>query len=241
MTLEPEGEPPPLFHIRIARPLLVASFAEPQAVLSWAMRRPGFETADRVVWREVAREDLTLDVDPQALLAASLIEAGLDDAVAMMTSRDVRSARNAVAASGGIVAQCVATVGLNNAERAGGVAAPIERTGHGTINLLAAVSTPLTQAALVEALSIATEARTAAVMDLDWEVEGGLATGTGTDCVVMAAPSDGAGAPFAGLHTDIGRAIGAAVYRAVSEAGLEWIVERGRPERWALGPTGGLG
>jgi adenosylcobinamide amidohydrolase len=231
MTPEAKSEPSPLFDIHIARPLLIASFAEPQAMLSWAMRRPGFQRADRVVWREVAREDLTLDVDPQALLAASLTEAGLDDAVAMMTSRDVRSARNAVSTSGEVVAQCVATVGLNNAERAGVLAAPIERTGHGTINLLVAVSTSLTQGALVEALSIATEARTAAVLDLDWPVAGGPATGTGTDCVVMAAPAGETGAPFAGLHTDIGRAIGGAVYQAVFEAGRDWIAERGRPLR----------
>ncbi|MFC7053971.1 adenosylcobinamide amidohydrolase [Hansschlegelia quercus] len=230
MTPNAESESP-LFQVRIARPLLVASFAGPQTMLSWAMRRPGFETAERVVWREVAREDLTLDVDPQALLDASLKEARLDNAVAMMTSRDVRSARTAVATSGDVAAQCLATVGLNNAERAGTLSPPVVRSGHGTINLLAAVSAPLAQAALVEALSIATEARTAAVMDLDWPVPGGVATGTGTDCIVMAAPAGEAGAPFAGLHTDIGRAIGAAVYRAVAEAGRDRIAERAGPLR----------
>lgn len=229
MSPDIESEPAPLFHIRIARPLLVASFSAPQATLSWAMTRPGFDTATRVVWFEVAREDLTLDVDPQSLLESRLEQEGLTEAVAMMTSRDVRSARSATARSGEVVAQCVATVGLNNAERTGALAAPVERAGHGTINLLAAVSIPLGQAALVEALSIAAEARTAAVMDLDWPVAGGVATGTGTDCVVMAAPEGEGGASYAGLHTDVGRAIGAAVYEAVAQAGREWIEERGRP------------
>ncbi len=220
--------PAPLFHWRCERPLLVASFERPQAALSWAMARPGFQTISRVAWLEVSRADLTLEVDPYSLLADSIARADLTDAVAMMTSRDVRSARSAEARSGVVAAQCLATVGLNNAVRAGGSAAT-ERRGFGTINLLAAVSAPLAQPALVEALSIAAEARTAAVMDLNWLVDGAVATGTGTDCIVVAAPDEAGGAPFAGLHTDVGVAIAASVYAAVAQAGREWIAERGRP------------
>lgn len=212
-----------LFSVRCDRPLLVASFAAPQTMLSWAMARPGFQSARRVAWLEVSRADLTLEVDAQALLEDRLAAEGLTDAVAMMTSRDVRSARVAQAASGTARAQCLATVGLNNAVRAG---AAMAASGPGTINLLLATAEPLTQSALIETLSIATEARTAAVIDLAWHVAGGVATGTGTDCVVVAAPEAEGGAAYAGLHTDIGVAVSKAVYEAVTAAGRAWIAER---------------
>lgn len=215
---------PPLFDVRCERPWLVASFAQAQAMLSWAMARPGFCVAQQVAWLEVRGADISVEVDAFALLRERLTGAGLDDAVAMMTSRDVRRGHVADAVSGGVTARCLATVGFSNAGRVG---AGLARAGVGTINLLAAVSAPLSEAALVEALSIATEARTAAVMDLGWRVDGKVVTGTGTDCVVMAAPADGEAAPFAGLHTKVGAALGAAVYAAVTAGGREWIAERG--------------
>jgi len=214
-----------LFTARCERPLLVASFEHPQTMLSWGMARPGFQTARRVAWLEVRRSDLTLEVDAFALLRERLSEAELEDAVAMMTSRDVSAARTGAATTGQARAQCLATVGLNNAARAGSLA-PHADAGPGTINLLAAVSTPLTQTALIEALSIAAEARTAAIIDLAWRVGGETATGTGTDCIVVAAPEGEAAEPFAGLHTEVGRSLAAAVYQAVAAAGRDWIAER---------------
>lgn len=186
------------FAARCDRPLLVARFARPQATLSRAMARPGFVTADAVAWLEVAHADLTLETDPFAILHDGLAGAGLDAAVAMTTARDVRPARMARAASG----------------------AP------GAINLLVAVSVPLRPATLIEAMSIADEARTAAVVALDRPVAGGPATGTGTDCAVVAAPDGPEGEAFAGLHTDVGCAVAAAVFSAVDEAGRDWIAER---------------
>jgi adenosylcobinamide amidohydrolase len=96
----------------------------------------------------------------------------------------------------------------------------------GTINLLAHVDRPLSQAALIEAVSIATEARTVAIIDLDWRQGGKTVTGTGTDCIAVAAPSMDGGDNFAGLHTDIGAAIGRAVYEAVSQGGALWVEEQ---------------
>ncbi|WP_261404549.1 adenosylcobinamide amidohydrolase [Chenggangzhangella methanolivorans] len=121
--------------------------------------------------------------------------------------------------AGGVAAQCLATAGLSNAGRIGVASGPGRRTG--TINLLAAVSVALTDAALLEAVSIGTQARTAAVMDCAYA--GGLATGTGTDCIALACPAEGEPAPFAGLHTPVGEALGAAVYDAVKSGVREWI------------------
>lgn len=216
---------PPLFAVECARPFLTASFATPVTVLSWAVARPGFQSARRVVWFEVKDADLPPEVDPAALLGARLSKAGLEDAVAMMTARDVRRHHLAAARSGAVTAQCLATAGLSNAARVGAPAAHEGRAG--TINLLAAVSVRLTDTALIEAVSIAAEARTAAVIDCRWDAQGGVATGTGTDCIAVACPETGDAEPFAGLHTAAGEALGAAVYEAVRLGVREWIDGRG--------------
>ena len=49
-----------------------------------------------------------------------------------------------------------------------------------------------------------------------------LVTGTGTDCIVVACPCDGTPVAWAGLHTALGEAIGAAVYEAVRAGAEQW-------------------
>lgn len=215
-----------LFTLDLGRPLLVADFEAPQRMLSFALARPGFQTGRCVAWLEVKSADLSPGVDPRALLRTTLGERGLGDAVAMMTSRDIGRVQRATSKVSSAFADCAATVGLSNAVR---VSAPTAASpqGLGTINVLAAVSTPLTDSGLIEALSIVTEARTAAVIDAGWRFDGVLATGTGTDCIAVSAPEDGEPQPYAGLHTAVGQAIGAAVYKAVLAGARAWIAERG--------------
>lgn len=202
---------------------LAVRFATQQAVLSWSLTRPGFARADTVAWLEVSEADLPIGVDPATLLRDRLA-AGYGDAVQLMTSRDVKKHHQAVRQSGDAMGFCLATVGLANAGRVGADTPHSGRTG--TINLVAHVDQPLDEAGLTEALSIATEARTAAVMELGWTRDGLVVTGTGTDCIVVACPVADRRETYAGLHTDVGRAIGGAVYDAVLAGGLEWVVEK---------------
>jgi adenosylcobinamide amidohydrolase len=212
------------FSVSCTGPFLVAEFAAPQAMLSWSLTRPGFVTARKVAWLHVRNDDLPLGVDPAELLETRMAAAGHRDAVHLMTSRDVGHHHLATALSGAAAAACLATVGLGNAARVG--SPPMAGRPLGTINLLAHVDRPLSEGALVEAVSIAAQARTAAVIDLDLRLDGKPVTGTGTDCIVVAAPGVDGGEAFAGLHTDIGAAIGRAVYDAVREGGAAWISER---------------
>lgn len=209
---------------RLARPWLSFDLGAPHRVLSFAPHRPGFATASRIVWREVRNADLHPGLDVQEWFRAELAAAGLLDTVAMLTSRDIGRFRMAEAEVEGITAACLATVGLGNAERIG------RRRGHagsyGTINIAVRLSAPLTDTALIEALSIAAEARTAAVMEAGLRLPTGLATGTGTDCLAIAAPP-GAGA-FAGLHTATGEALGRAVHDAVAAGAADWMAEHDR-------------
>jgi adenosylcobinamide amidohydrolase len=128
---------------------------------------------------------------------------------------------------GGVFAQAVATVGLSNAERAAPSELYVERTNtvYGTINIAVITECNLNDIGLIEAQSIASAARTAAVLESGAMATTGPATGTGTDCIAVAAPAGQEA--FCGLHTPQGKAIAAAVYAAVREGADQWLAETG--------------
>ena len=216
--------------ITLDRPWLELDMGAPRRVLSWSLTNPGFVTARHILWREVRNADLPQDLDVLAWYCAELAARGDADAVAMLTSRYLDAYEVAEAEVEGIRALCVATVGLSNAERIG---TRLDRSGNdwGTINVALALEPGpdqgLSDAALLETLSIVTQARTAAVMDAGFDLPDGRATGTGTDCIAVAAPAGEIA--YAGLHTAIGEATGAAVYAAVRRGADIWMQHVRRP------------
>lgn len=220
----PEAKIGPLtmpFTVECAPPLLIARFGVPQRTLGWSLLHPGFAVISDVVWLEVRNSDLGLSINAHEFMKARLTQSGLPHALAFMTSRDIRRHHFCERRVEALAATCLTTVGLSNGERVG------SRKAHGqhhvgTINTLVHVSVPLTDGAMVEALSIAAQARTTAILD-SWRTERGTAvTGTGTDCIVMASPSQGDPLVFAGLHTAVGEAIGGAVYDATRAGAEQW-------------------
>ena len=214
------------FHFSCRRPWLVATFPRPRRVVSWSLNRPGIVVAERVAWLEVRNEEL-VDVDePAAWLRARLAGNGLGDAIGLITARNVACHEHAFAIVGSVRADCLITLGLNNGEAVGRrMDAALHPLNAGTINILASVSVPLTDAALLEMSSIATQARTAALLRFGYrrpDMED-VVTGTGTDCIVAAAPVADDPVPFAGMHTAIGEAVGSAVLRATSAAADAWL------------------
>ncbi|HEX2842966.1 adenosylcobinamide amidohydrolase [Hyphomicrobium sp.] len=209
------------FTIECQPRLLVATFPKPQQMLSWSLTHPGLRSATRVAWIEVRNADLSEDVDATRYIEQRISEAKLMDAVALVTSRNVDRHQISQARIDGAVATCVTTLGLSNGERVGQRSLEKVRVP-GTINTLVHIAEPLTEAALLETMSIVTQARTAAVMDAKVRRGGVLVTGTGTDCIVVAAPHGSNGAPFAGLHTAIGEAVGNATYRATADGIATW-------------------
>jgi len=210
-----------LLSVKLEPPFLLATFPVPHRVLSWSMLRPGFHTVHRVAWLEIHNRDLPPDVDAAQLIRDRVGGARLDDAVVFVTSRDIHRHHLERAAVETERATCLTTVGLSNSERVG-VRLHQPPPLAGTINTLVQVSRPLSEAALIEAVSIATEARTAAVLDSGERRKGLAITGTGTDCIAIAAPLGDDAAVFAGKHTAIGECIGAAVYRATAEGIRAW-------------------
>jgi adenosylcobinamide amidohydrolase len=210
-------------------PWLVVRFHAPHAVASWAIVGGGLGTAKAVVWRQVSEGDLRPPVDAASWLRARMHREGLAGAVGLLTSRDLDAWVEAVHDEDGARVRCVATVGLGNALRAGDPPGPSARIG--TINTLAQVGMPLSPNALLEALAVAAEAKTAAVLESGAlsRRTGLAATGTGTDCIVVAAPITPGAVPYAGKHTAVGSAIGAAVFDAVRRGAGAWIRDRGLP------------
>lgn len=223
--------------VTLRAPWLVADLGAPHRTLGWALNRPGFCTATRIVWREVRNADLPVGLDVAVWLAGELDRGGLADAPAMLTSRAISHHVLDRAEVEGEAADCLATVGLSNGERVGARARP-GRGLWGTINVALRVSAGLSDGAMTEALSIVAEARTAAVIDASPGRDGGRITGTGTDCIVVAAPP-GTRA-YAGLHTPLGEAIGRAVYAAVRRGADDWWGSVGRLDGYG-GGTGVAG
>lgn len=206
------------------RPWLTVRFAAPHRMVSWAPHRPGFVTARDVAWREVGAGELGPEVDAGHWFAEKLAQAGLTEAVGMLTARNVASYVCGTAKVAGVRAGAIVTLGLRNGERIG-ARRGIAPEGAGTINILAYVDRPLTDAALLEASALVVQARTVALTEAGYRAAGmsESVTGTGTDCVVMAAPDAPSSEPYAGMHTAIGEAVGACVLNAVRQAAAEWI------------------
>lgn len=162
---------------------------------------------------------------------------GISGAVGMMTGAQVARLGHASLRRDGLTVGAWCTAGCSNALRVGDRStAGVPRAGDaqcpqarrirpGTINIIVTINQPLTRSAMAEALQIAVEARVAAVHDAGVKSiqSGGIATGTGTDCIVVAAPvadrSDRANSIlYCGKHTLTGELIGRAVMRSCATA-----------------------
>lgn len=206
--------------VTLERPWLTFDFGAPQRVLSWAINQPGFVTSTQILWREVRNADLPEDLDVDDWLHNELASRRATDAVAFLTSRDVGAFHDVSAKVEGVTARCVATVGLSNAERVG---ARVDRQGKdwGTINIAVHIDQAISRGAQLEAMAIAAQARTVAVTEVGLPLPAGPATGTGTDCIAIAATPGTL--RYAGLHTALGEAIGQSVLRALSQGAAEWV------------------
>jgi adenosylcobinamide amidohydrolase len=195
-------------------------------VLSWASLGGGFRIASLIANHQVKVDDRAALRAPSAYLSRVVRAAGYEprQTVALMTGAEVARAGYALAARDGVSVGAWCTAGFSNALRVGDRATVLS-THAGTINLIVAVSRPLTRAAMVEAVHIATEARALAVLEAGIKSvrSGGTATGTGTDCIAVAAPVRATARtvrakPYCGKHTLLGELIGRAVLDSCARA-----------------------
>nr|WP_173101813.1 adenosylcobinamide amidohydrolase [Actinomadura verrucosospora] len=87
----------------------------------------------------------------------------------------------------------------------------------GTINIVVAVPVALSDAALVNAVVTATEAKTQALLEAGYPC-----TGTASDAICVAARASGAQEPFAGPRSTWGARIARAVHAAVRAGALDY-------------------
>lgn len=216
----------PSFRIECTRPWLVAKFPTPHRMVSWSLNRPGFTTTDQVAWLEVQNEELISVEQPASWLQNKLDEQCLGRAVGLITARNVARHHFSSVTVDNVRADCLITLGLNNGETVGKRINPVHHPlNAGTINILVSISVALTDAALLEMASIVTQARTFALIQFGYRRQNiqEIVTGTGTDCIAVATPLHNDPQCYAGMHTNVGEAVGQAVINATLEASDVWL------------------
>ena len=144
--------------------------------------------------------------------------------VGMMTAAYMDTFRLVKESMQGVEISVLVTCGLSNARRVGDraeyrvMAAQEEEIG--TINIIVLTSAILTDAAMVEALMIATEAKTAALQETAVlsPVSNKIATGTGTDAIAVVSGQGPELVAYCGKHVLFGETLGSLVFDAVKES-----------------------
>ncbi|WSC74367.1 adenosylcobinamide amidohydrolase [Streptomyces sp. NBC_01724] len=155
-------------------------------------------------------------LDPDTHLAEiAAAEALAGPGAALMTAADVTA--YTVAADEGVTATVTSGLGVRGwaADPAAGIDGP---PPPGTVNIVVTVPVALSDAALVNAVATATEAKVQALLDAGLDC-----SGTPTDAVCVAAPEPRPGAaaqPFAGPRSRWGSRLARAVHGAVLDGAL---------------------
>jgi adenosylcobinamide hydrolase len=161
--------------------------------------------------------------DPTLLMEQKLAEWGypIADSLGLQTAAYIQTASVQEMAGDEFRMVCIATAGVSNAARAGKKRETFPAYQCSTINVFIFIDSSMTQSAIVNSIITATEAKAAALSDLNiLDEDGDQATGTTTDSVVIAVSQDRQKYKthqFAGVATSIGNAIGCLVFDAVSE------------------------
>ncbi len=200
------------------------AFSSPQRVISSAILNGGLVYADHIVNRKVAK-DASYSEPPEINLLNYISTNGWEsNVVGMMTAAPMESLCIEKACIDGVELAVLVTTGLDNARRVGDRADVQDllkiSEEVGTINLILVCSAKLTEAAMIEAVMIVTEAKVAALQELKVlsPVSGGLATGTGTDAIAVVSGNGLGEIAFCGKHVLLGEWIGRLVIKAVTNS-----------------------
>ena len=209
----------------------------PAQFLSSAPLGEGLVTADWLLSGQVSPQACL--PDPESYLRRLAAQVGIPDrpdgigVVGLLTAVDHRDLQVTSLAESGVAVTILATVGVDHGssprdedvgshvEPGTPEAEPIIQPGiinPGTINLVTLVDADLSHGALVRASTLATEAKTLAMVEAGLRTrQGHIATGTATDATVVGYSGRGSHFKYAGSATLVGWLVGQAVYQSVTQ------------------------
>ncbi len=216
-----------LTRFRLTDDTLVIDLGTRRPVLSSAPRGGGFTRARYILNHQVPANPLRTGAstpqpaccDPIRYLGRVAASVGADrQCVALMTAVSLKQLVTIREEVNGLWVEGFLTVGVTNAVRVGDPAVSSHAQAPGTINIVLVTNARLTTSAMVGAVQVATESKTAALMTEgvpSWTGQPG-ATGTGTDAVAVVA-GEGPFLRYSGTHTLIGELIGRVVAVGMKE------------------------
>ena len=210
------------------------AFSIPHRVTSSAALNGGIVAANHLVNLKVPKHGLYRE-PPEVTLTNYCADFGWEGtAVGMMTAASMNSFRMAKETEQGVEIVVMVTAGLSNARRAGDLAeqraiADQPETA-GTINIVVLTSAVLTEAASVEAILMATEAKSAALQDarIRSTASNRIATGTGTDSIAIVSGPGPETIRYCGKHVLFGELLGRMVTDTVAAA-IQWDLDNSSP------------
>ncbi|MFA8432990.1 MAG: adenosylcobinamide amidohydrolase [Marinifilaceae bacterium] len=215
------------FELNITKELFHVGFPKPVRMMSSAILNGGGQWANHFI---NCRVDANFngektDFEPPVVTVERIAESNgwSGFCVGMMTAANMDSFRRVRREAQGVWIEVFLTAGVSNARRAGDMAdyryidEVCAKTG--TINMLILTNAFLSDAALVECIMMATEAKAAALQDLKVKspVSGLLATGTGTDSTAVVC-GEGPEVIYCGKHVLFGELLAQAVHRALTDS-----------------------
>ena len=213
---------------------VVISFAKPRLTISSAVLGGGIGKTQVIINHQVdanfshkTGQKRTFD-DPQRYLKRVIKRlTGKGKGIGLMTAVDLSHLLLKRAKSGPLWVEGFFTVGITNAvcvgEPVNARLASEKSPSPGTINMVLVTNASMPPAALVCAIGVATESKTAVMLEQSiksWTGRKG-ATGTGTDSIAFVS-GFGPSLSFSGTHTKIGELIGRVVRAGVAN-GLQLI------------------
>ncbi len=163
--------------------------------------------------------DRNLHDDPHAFILKSFKKLGLNDSfIGMVTYANIADFALVSKRDDDVAVSVVATAGCTHAESAG-EEITVQKI-EGTINIIVIIDGNPDDACLVSSLITVTEAKTAALRELDVRsrYSGFEATGTITDAMVVAETGRGAEIVYGGPASKLGQLVGYCTRQAVKEA-----------------------
>jgi adenosylcobinamide hydrolase len=218
---------------RVLHDTLIIDLGRIYRIVSSAPRGGGIVRARSILNHQVPANPMTLDHDvakkwcsPARYLGRLAIKVkAVSPVVGLMTAVPMNQLVVDREQSGAVLVECFCTVGVTNAVRAGEQV--ILRRGRsrsdppGTINIILVTNATLSVPAMIGGVQVATESKTAALIKNKVRSTTGracLATGTGTDAVVLASSLAGDHrVQYSGTHTEMGSMIGRLVARCVQK------------------------